>query len=764
MKDPTTPSWQVVPPSSPDEGAGTRSPLPDHGPASYEGLVEPHDFLIARPTWRSYVFAIALTAVAIGLRLWVDNFGAEIVPFALFYPVVLVCTLFGGIGPGAVSLALSAAAAAYLWLAPVGSFATTTPDLISFVLFVLSNAANIYVAHRLRTAHDRLRRSEARLTLSQDVGRIGIWDLDLKTGALWWSPSFYKVTGISADEEPSVEAVIERIDDADRDRARAAFEVARRGLDRLDIEFRFNRDDGSAIWLAGRAELFRDAQGRPSRLLGINFDATHTRAAETERDRANSLLATFFDNMPGAAFAKDLEGRYLLGNPVFATAIGQAPKAFLGKNDLELLIDKEQARVIMANDQAVIAGGAARHLVEDLRLPNGEMSHWLSVKAPFVDAAGRPQGIMCISLDVTDRRKAEDRLRFLADEVDHRAKNLLGVVLSLVRLTKVDDVAAFKAAVTGRIEALARAHTLLAANRWQGVDIATLLKEEIAPFGRVGSERIRLEGPPLMLEPGAAQALAMAVHELAINAAMHGALSVEEGRLDVAWEVIEDVDDGRLALVWQEREGPPVAAPAKPGFGSTAIRGAIEHQLGGSFDLDWAPAGVTCRVAFPLARNRAAEQPAVARGAGERAHESGPTPPVPLAGKRVLILEDEALIALTLMDAVRELGCSVIGPASNVGAALELVRQNPPELAILDVNLAGIGSAPVAEALHARHVPFVYCTGYAEPALQIDPVLSAPMLTKPIDTRALADALRAAVAAAETATRSAPVEAGITEA
>ncbi len=744
--DATPPAFDATPPPSDvsDQPEGASSA---QSKSAYRGITEAGGFLRDRSPWITYPAAITLTVGLATIRRSLDVFGEGIAPFALFYPVVLVCTLFGGIGPGFLSLAIGSVAALYLWLEPQGVLAMSGPQVVSSTLFLLTNLVNIFVADRLRTALGGLRESEARLSLSQEVGRIGIWDYDLKTQTLWWSPSFYEVAGISPDHSPSIAAFIGRIDDQDRDRATHAFERARQGLERLEIEFRFNRDDGQTLWLAGRAELFRDAQGKPARLLGINFDATPIRIAESERDQANSLLRTFFETLPGAAFAKDVNGRYLLGNPIFGEAIGRTPETFLGRHDLELLIDKDQARTIMANDRAVLEGGTPRKLEEELLLPNGEMSHWLSVKAPFSDAAGEPQGIMCISLDVTDRRKAEERLRFLADEVDHRAKNLLGVVLSLVRLTKVDDVAAFKAAVSGRIEALARAHTLLAANRWQGVNIAALVHEELEPFRRAGAERICLSGPSLMLEPNAAQALAMALHELAINAARYGALSVEEGRLAVSWELAERGTDSILELYWTETGGPEVAPPTEPGFGSTAIRGAIEHQLGGEFDLVWAPTGVTCRITFPLARNTAtATYPAAPQPADTSAAPAAAAAPgTELVGKRVLVLEDEALIALTLTETLRELGCMIVGPAYSTPAALHLLEQVTPDIAILDVNLGGSSSAPVAQALRSRGVPFVYCTGYAEPALQIEQDLLAPMLTKPVDLHELAEALRTAI-------------------
>lgn len=740
----STPSGFGAKPPPPDEG---NPPAAGSAPQSrpiYRGIAEQSGLLRNRSPWIIYPAAIALTAGMIGIRRSLDVLGEGIVPFALFYPVVLVCTLFGGVGAGLLSLAIASVAAVYLWLEPQGLLAMSGPEMVSAAMFVISNVVSIFVADRLRTALSQLRESEARLSLSQEVGRIGIWDLDLKTGALWWSPSFHEVTGIGREHPPSVAAFIGRIDDQDRASATHAFERAREGLERLDIDFRFHRDDGATLWLASRAELLRDAQGKPTRLLGINFDATHIRTAESERDQANALLRTFFESLPGAAFAKDLEGRYLLGNPIFGDAIGHTQDSYLGRTDLELLPDEEQARAIMDNDKAVIEGGAVRQLEEGLLLPDGEMSYWLAVKAPFRDADGLPQGLMGLSIDVTDRRKAEERLRFLADEVDHRAKNLLGVVLSLVRLTKVDDVTAFKAAVSGRIEALARAHTLLAANRWQGVNITTLVHEELAPFGRVGSRRICVAGPSLMLEPNASQALAMAIHELAINAAMYGALSAEDGRLTVAWELAEREEDSTLELYWTETGGPEVAPPTERGFGSTAIRGAIEHQLGGEFDLVWAPTGVTCRITFPLARNMAPAPSQVTPEPADSALVSSAATGIDLSGKRVLVLEDEALIALMLTDMLQELGCTIIGPANTAAAALDRLAKVTPDLAILDVNLAGTSSAPVAAALRARGVPFVYCTGYAEPALQIAPELLAPMLTKPVDPRELAEALRQA--------------------
>ena len=286
--------------------------------------------------------------------------------------------------------------------------------------------------------------------------------------------------------------------------------------------------------------------------------------------------------------------------------------------------------------------------------------------------------------------------------------------------------------------ALARAHSLLARNRWDGVEIAALVREELAPFGR-GPEQIRIAGPSLLIGPNASQALAMVLHELAINAARYGALSVESGQLSVVWQLAERDGAARLELGWQEACGPALEMPANPGFGFTAVRGAVEHQLGGEVAIDWATEGVRCRITFPAAGNvvedRPGRTPAKASAGTQAPGEAD------LAGLRVLVVEDEALIALTLKELVEELGCTVMGPAHSVEAGMALIREQVPDLAILDINLASRSNAPVARALRALEIPFVYCTGYAEPEGQIAPDLAAETITKPVDPRLLAAAL-----------------------
>jgi two-component sensor histidine kinase len=165
--------------------------------------------------------------------------------------------------------------------------------------------------------------------------------------------------------------------------------------------------------------------------------------------------------------------------------------------------------------------------------------------------------------------------------VDHRAKNALAVVQSLVRLTPIRDPTALTRAIEGRISALARAQTLLSEEHWHGADLRTLIAGELAPF--LGEQRVELDGPSVALPPGAAQPVAMAVHELTTNAVKHGALSALAGRLSVSW-LVEQAADGMplLQLRWVESGGPQITAtPDRRGFGSRVLDGTIRSQLAG---------------------------------------------------------------------------------------------------------------------------------------------------------------------------------------
>jgi PAS domain S-box-containing protein len=209
------------------------------------------------------------------------------------------------------------------------------------------------------------------------------------------------------------------------------------------------------------------------------------------------------------------------------------------------------------------------------------------------EAAKRYVGVL---QDVTNRKADEERMQLLAREVDHRANNLLAVVQGTVALSQAESAAALKSVITGRLNALARAHQLLAHGRWEGADLRRLVEEELLAFSLGDEARVWLSGPAVALAPAPAQSMAMALHELATNAAKYGALSTPCGRVEVNWS---REAAGALNLTWRERGGPPVRAPNRSGLGVKLLARALAGTLGGETRLDWRPEGLVCELCLP---------------------------------------------------------------------------------------------------------------------------------------------------------------------
>lgn len=327
-------------------------------------------------------------------------------------------------------------------------------------------------------------------------------------------------------------------------------------------------------------------------------------------------------------------------------------------------------------------------------------------------------------------KQAEETERLLLREVDHRAKNVLSIVQSLAQLTPFESKPQYVEALRGRIGSLARSHGLLSNSRWIGVRLDALLRQELEPYGAGSDDRVVLDGPPVMIHAEAAQSVGLVVHELATNASKYGALADQAGALAVSWDWNAG---GGLGLVWRETSARRVGAPERQGFGSTLISSAAK-QLGARMTKDWSPDGLVFRL--ELSDGVAPAKPERVRpgpiGAG-LAHDARA-----LRDQRVLIVEDEALMAMELNRLLTDAGALVVGPAGGVEEALGLIAARPIDRAVLDVNLGGRLVTPVAEALAERAIPFIYLTGYSDPGVD-----GAPILRKPLNPEALLYALAA---------------------
>jgi PAS domain S-box-containing protein len=331
--------------------------------------------------------------------------------------------------------------------------------------------------------------------------------------------------------------------------------------------------------------------------------------AQDETDRAETLAASrlaelnsLYESAPiGLAFfSRDY--RYLRINRELAEINGVPVEDHLGRSIREVLPANAPA-VEPVIDQIFATGEAVRDLevTGETHSQPGVQRHWLAGFYPIFEDGQQVQAVGAWVVEITERKLAQEREALLAREVDHRAKNLLAVVQSVVLMTKADSAEALQNGVVGRIQSLGRAHSLLADSRWEGVDLAQLVSEELAPFAGTQPGQVSTDGPSMLLKPAAAQSLALVLHELATNAAKYGALSTPEGQLEVRWRRT-DSPDAALELTWLESGGPAVQAPEASGFGSRIIRTSIERQLRGTADVEWLPSGLKFAMRIPLAQ------------------------------------------------------------------------------------------------------------------------------------------------------------------
>jgi PAS domain S-box-containing protein len=232
-----------------------------------------------------------------------------------------------------------------------------------------------------------------------------------------------------------------------------------------------------------------------------------------------------------------------------------------------------------------------------VRTKDGRDRIWRFVTSALGTQSDGRDLFICVAEDLTERKAHEQHVHLVMREASHRAKNMLSLVQAIARQTAAGAPEDFVGRFTERIQALAANQDLLVRNEWQGVDVEDLVRAQFAHFADLVGCRIAVQGPPLRLNATAAQAIGLALHELATNAGKYGALSTNSGRVDVCWGTNADI----LTMSWAERDGPPVSPPARRGFGSTVIVSMAEATVGGEVQLDYAPSGLVWRLICPAA-------------------------------------------------------------------------------------------------------------------------------------------------------------------
>ncbi|WP_325169465.1 HWE histidine kinase domain-containing protein [Azospirillum agricola] len=336
-----------------------------------------------------------------------------------------------------------------------------------------------------------------------------------------------------------------------------------------------------------------------------------------------------------------------------------------------------------------------------------------------------------------ERAKAEVRQRMLNEELNHRVKNILALIGALVAhpVAEAQTLQGYIATLRGRIQALSMAHDQIVRGDGGG-RLAGLLDAELSPY-RMGGVTIALDGPAVGLDARAYSVLALVLHELATNAAKYGALSRSGGRLAVRWSV--DAGGG-CEIRWEESGGPAVTPPSRTGFGTVLIDRSVPFDLGGTSDIEYHPDGVRALFRIParfitLHDGEAAGQPEPAPG---QAEEDG----ADLGGLRVLIVEDQLVIAVGLEQMLADARILSVVTAASVAEALLQINAQVPDVAILDVNLGSGTSIAVAEELRRQGIPFLFATGYGDSSHIPATFKSVPIVRKPYEAASIIESLR----------------------
>jgi PAS domain S-box-containing protein len=414
------------------------------------------------------------------------------------------------------------------------------------------------------------------------------------------SPTMVEICGIAPEEvREDVEPLFRLIDPQDRAAVHGAIARATRDQISWDVEFRYRHPSKGQIWMRARCTPLTGPDGH-LQWHGFINDITQRK----EIDEQLRKFAFLINNSQDFIGMCDLAGRPFHINEAGLALVGlddmdQARTVSLG----DFFFPEDRARIAEAFLPEVLREGHAKTEVRFKHFKTSEPI-WMSYSV-FVlkDEEERPLGFAMISQDVDARKQNDERMELLIDELNHRVRNTLAIVNAIATQTlkHTPSVQDFRLAFGGRITALAKTHTLLAATKWTASTLTDLITQQLDPYTKDRADALVITGPRLMVNPKQALTLSLVMHELAANAAKYGALSVPTGRIEIGWRI---EPDRTLRLTWQECDGPPVAPPTRSGFGSQLIEFNIAHEFDGEANLDYQPSGLRCVLTIPLRTQR----------------------------------------------------------------------------------------------------------------------------------------------------------------
>jgi PAS domain S-box-containing protein len=421
------------------------------------------------------------------------------------------------------------------------------------------------------------------------------------SGDLEWirvNGALCRIVGYAAHELVS-RPVLDLVHPDYREAVLAAIEHIRDGkIDSSDAEMRYLRKGGTTVWVRSAVVAVRRSDGPVDHFVGVFQDISERKRAEGELAKSEERFRTSILHAPMPVFVCDDREQILIINEAWLRQSGYSRDELRTLEDWTARVHGERSPEVLAYLRELIAAEPeVRQLELPIRTGHGVIRYWNFVDYTLGALSDGRRLFISIAQDTTDRRAYEEQIELLMRESHHRTKNILVLVQAVARQTAAREPERFVESFTERVQALAANQDLLVKNHWQGAYVEDLVRVQLAHFADLIGSRIAVHGPRLRMNAAAAQAVGLAVHELATNASKYGALSTDNGRVDVDWRA----DDGSFAISWTEHGGPPVRPPDHRGFGSTVIELMAKRAVGAEVEVDYAPSGFAWHLTCPAA-------------------------------------------------------------------------------------------------------------------------------------------------------------------
>ncbi len=511
-----------------------------------------------------------------------------------------------------------------LWLHSTGrAFFEEAPAFFGArrAVSITGTICDITQAH---AAKDALKENKARLRAALRAGKFGVYDHDPRTGAVTWDSRMHQLWGVPEGEPVTYETFEAGVHAEDVSAVKQAVAncLDPAGSHHFECEYRVvNRSDGSVLSVLEDGDVTFDAAGEPCRIVGIVQDITERKKAEIAlRETSDGRLRAIVDTAVDAIIVIDEKGLIQSANPATEGIFGFKADEMAGRN-VSMLMPGPDA---LSHDTCIskfLQTGRAKIIgigreVKGRRKDGSLFPLELAVAEWRAGGKGYFTGIM---RDITLRKKREKQIETLLREVNHRSKNMLAVVQAIARQTLATNPDDFLRSFNERICALSANQDLLVKNAWTGVHLNEIVRSQLAPFKDLIDSRIKVAGPSLFLSAAAAQAIGMALHELATNAGKHGALSDAKGRVTITWSLESSpAGEEMFLMTWAEQDGPPVSEPKRRGFGSTVIGRLVEKGLDGKVEFTHLVTGVRWHVEC-RAHDVLEGEPAINKGQEQKA-------------------------------------------------------------------------------------------------------------------------------------------------